>query len=320
MNKVTRVSTSDNALTTASFRKRAARDFRKNKTLYMLVLPVIAFYIIFHYFPMYGAIIAFKNYTPASPSIWSSPWVGFSHFTDFFQSIFFWRVLSNTLRISIMGIIFGFTAPILLALLINELKSKSYARVVQTVTYMPHFISLVVICGMLADFTNVGGIVTRICVFFGMEERNLLRVPEYFTTIYVSSDIWRNVGWGSIIYLAALSGIDPTLHEAAKLDGANRWRQIWAVDIPCILPTIITLLVLRMGNVMSVGFEKIILLYNPLTMETADVISSFVYRKGLLEANYSYSAAVGLVNSVVNMVLLITANTISRKLNETSLW
>ena len=249
-----------------------------------------------------------------------SEWCGLENFRDFFGSVYFGRLLRNTLRISLSSIVFGFTAPIVLALLINELRSRSYSRVVQTVTYLPHFISMVVICGMLSDFCEQEGIITQICALFGLPEQNLLRVPEYFTTIYVSSDIWQNVGWGSIIYLAALSGVDPSLHEAAKIDGATRWRQVWTVDIPCILPTIITLLVLRMGSVMSVGYEKIILLYNSLTMEKADVISSFVYRKGLQEANYGYSTAVGLFNSVINMVLVITANTISRKLNETSLW
>ena len=268
---------------------------------------------------MYGAIIAFKNYSPGK-GILGSPWCGFDHFISFFQSIYFGRILRNTLRISILNILFGFTAPIILALLINELKSRTYSRIVQTVTYLPHFISLVVVCGMLADFLDVDGIITQICMMFGLENQNLLRVPDYFTTIYVASDIWQGVGWGSIIYLAALAGIDPSLHEAARIDGASRWRQVWTVDIPCILPTIITLLVLRMGSVMSVGYEKIILLYNSLTMEKADVISSFVYRKGLLESNYGFSTAVGLFNSVINMLLVVAANTISRKVNETSLW
>ncbi len=302
-----------------SFKARCARDFKKNYVLYLLVLPVLAYYVIFHYLPMYGVIIAFKDYSPGK-GILGSEWIGFEHFISFFNSVYFKRTLFNTLRISITNIVFGFTAPIVLALLINELRSRRYMRVVQTVTYLPHFISLVVVCGMLVDFMDADGIITHICTWFGMEPVNLLRVPEYFTTIYVASEVWQTVGWGSIIYLAALAGIDPTLHEAAKLDGANRWRQIWAVDIPGILPTIITLLVLRMGHVMSVGYEKIILLYNPLIMEKADVISSYVYRKGLLEANYGYSTAVGLFNSVINMLLVILSNKISRKVNETSLW
>lgn len=313
------VNTGQPVLVQSSFKARFARDLQKNYSLYLLVLPVVAFYIIFHYLPMYGAIIAFKNYSPGK-GILGSPWCGFDHFISFFQSIYFGRILRNTLRISILNILFGFTAPIILALLINELKSRTYSRIVQTVTYLPHFISLVVVCGMLADFLDVDGIITQICMMFGLENQNLLRVPDYFTTIYVASDIWQGVGWGSIIYLAALAGIDPSLHEAARIDGASRWRQVWTVDIPCILPTIITLLVLRMGSVMSVGYEKIILLYNSLTMEKADVISSFVYRKGLLESNYGFSTAVGLFNSVINMLLVVAANTISRKVNETSLW
>lgn len=302
-----------------SFGARCARDFRKNYTLYLLILPVIAFYIIVHYAPMYGAIIAFKNYSPGK-GILGSAWCGFDNFSKFFNSVYFGRTLTNTLRISLFTILFGFTSPIILALLINELKSRVYSRVVQTVTYMPHFISLVVICGMLSDFLEADGIITTICTWFGMERQNLRNVPEYFTTIYVASEVWQTVGWGSIIYLAALSGIDPALHEAARIDGANRWRQIWAVDIPCILPTIITLLVLRLGSVMSVGYEKIILLYNSLTMEKADVISSYVYRKGLLEADYGYSTAVGLFNSVINLVLVVAANTISKKTTESGLW
>ena len=313
------VSTGQPVLVQSNFKVRFARDLRKNYSLYLLVLPVVAFYIIFHYLPMYGAIIAFKNYSPGK-GILGSPWCGFDHFISFFQSIYFGRILRNTLRISILNILFGFTAPIILALLINELKSRTYSRIVQTVTYLPHFISLVVVCGMLTDFLDMNGVITQICMMFGLDNQNLLRVPDYFTTIYVASDIWQGVGWGSIIYLAALAGIDPSLHEAARIDGASRWRQIWTVDIPCILPTIITLLVLRMGSVMSVGYEKIILLYNSLTMEKADVISSFVYRKGLLESNYGFSTAVGLFNSVINMLLVVAANTISRKVNETSLW
>ncbi|MCK9478206.1 MAG: ABC transporter permease subunit [Firmicutes bacterium] len=319
MNSISKLKKHDINITKKSFGERVVRDFKKNRVPYLLILPVLAFYIIFHYAPMYGVVIAFKNYSPGKGII-GSAWVGLDHFINFFKSVYFKRVLVNTLRISITNIIFGFSTPIILALLINELKSIRYSRVVQTITYMPHFISLVVVCGMLADFTSSNGIITQICMKFGMEGRNLLRVPNYFTTIYVASDVWQGVGWGSIIYLAALAGIDPSLHEAARIDGANRWRQVWAVDIPSILPTIITLLILRMGRVMSVGYEKIILLYNSLTMEKADVIASFVYRKGLLESNYGYSTAVGLFNSVINMLLVITANAISRKTNETSLW
>lgn len=303
----------------SSFSGRLKRDLKKNYSLYLLMIPVLAFYIIVCYAPMYGAIIAFKQFSP-SRGILGSAWIGFKNFHDFFGSAYFLRVLKNTLRISSLNILFGFLTPIVLALLINELKSRTYSRIVQTVTYLPHFISLVVICGILSDFCATDGIITSICTLFGMERQNLLRVPGYFTTIYVMSEVWQNVGWGSIIYLAALAGVDPSLHEAAKIDGANRWVQVWNVDIPCIMPTIVTLLILSMGNVMNVGYEKIILLYNSLTMEKADVISSFVYRKGLLEANYGYSTAVGLFNSVINMMFVITANLISKKLNDTSLW
>mgnify|MGYP000933112995 CR=1 FL=1 len=305
--------------TQKTFKDRIISDFKKNKTIYLLVLPVILFYIIFHYIPMYGVIIAFKKFS-LGKGILASEWIGFEHFRSFFKSVYFKRVFFNTLRISITNILFGFSAPIILALLINELRSKTYSRIVQTVTYLPHFISLVVICGMIVDFTSENGVITNFLSLFGMEKTNLLRVPEYFTDIYVVSEIWQGVGWGSIIYLAALTSIDTSLHEAATIDGAGRWKQVWAIDIPCILPTIVTLLVLRMGSVMSVGHEKIILLYNSLIMEKADVISSFVYRKGLLESNYSYATAVGLFNSVINMMLVIIANAISRKVNDISLW
>ncbi len=296
-----------------------AKDFAKFKHLYIMIIPVIIYYTVFHYWPMYGAQIAFKDFSPGK-GIWGSPWIGFRHFVSFFNGVYFARVLKNTVLINLYGLIFGFPAPIVLALLLNEIRSNIYKRLVQTVSYLPHFISIMVICGMIIDFTAKDGIVNDIIVFFGGDRGALLLKPELFRSLYVSTDIWQQVGWGSIIYLSALTAIDPQLYEAAIIDGAGRWRQVWHITLPGIAPTIVILLILRLGQMMNVGFEKIILLYNPTTYQTADVISSFVYRKGLLEFSYSFSSAVGLFNSIINFALLMSANWISRKLNETSLW
>lgn len=298
---------------------RLARDLKRHKGMYLLVLPVIAFYIIFHYVPMYGAVIAFEDYIPAK-GVLGSQWVGLQHFAAFFQSHYFWRILKNTLLISFNSILFGFPAPILLALLLNEVANDTFKRVTQTVTYMPHFVSLVVICGLVRTFTMDTGVINYVIGLFGGEKVSLLNVPGAFVPIYIISDIWQQVGWGSIIYIAAIAGIDQSLYEAAIMDGAGRFKQAIYVTLPSIMPTIVVLLILKIGGLLNVGFEKIILLYNPVTYETADVISTFVYRKGLLEFNYSYSAAVGLFNSVINCVLLITSNAISKKVNGMSLW
>ena len=275
---------------TKSFRLRFKKDLQQNWTLYLLIFPVIIYYFIFHYRPMGGAIIAFKDYVPKK-GIWGSNWVGFKHFINFFKSNFFFRIFKNTVVINVSTLIFGFPAPIILALLINEIKRKNFKKTVQTITYLPHFISLVVVAGVIKDFTADYGIINDIIAFFGGERRTLLNFPHLFVPIYVISDIWQGVGWGSIIYLAALSSIDPALYEAAEIDGAGRWKQTLAITIPSILPTIVIMLILRMGSIFNVGYEKIILLYNPLIYETSDVISSFVYRRGLLEANYSFSTA-----------------------------
>jgi putative aldouronate transport system permease protein len=298
---------------------RFVRDFVLNKYLYLMMVPVLAYYIVFHYAPMYGAIIAFKEYTPMK-GILGSPWVGFDNFQSFFSSYYFWRILKNTLIISLYSLCFEFPAPIILAILINEVRNAAFKRVVQSITYMPYFISLVVICGMIKDFTNSGGIINTLLVQFGGNGQAMLQQPDMFRGIYIISEIWQKIGWESIIYIAALMSIDQEQYEAARMDGANRWKQIWHITLPGIMPTIAIMFILRMGNMLNVGFEKIILLYNPVTYDTADVISSFVYRKGLLEFGWSYSAAVGLFNSVFNLLLLITANHISRKVNESSLW
>ncbi|MFB8374486.1 ABC transporter permease [Paenibacillus taichungensis] len=302
-----------------SFRSRFVRDFMINKYLYIMMIPVIGYYLIFHYGPMYGAIIAFKDYSPMK-GILGSDWVGLKHFEEFFNSYYFLRVLKNTLLISLYTLVFEFPAPIILALLINEVRKRTFKRVVQTITYMPYFISLVVICGIITDFTNADGLINRLIMTLGYDGQAMLQKPELFRPIYVLSEIWQRIGWESIIYIAALMSIDLEQYEAAKIDGASRLKQMFHITLPGLLPIITIMFILRMGNMLNVGFEKIILLYNPVTYETADVISSFVYRKGLLEFGWSYSSAVGLFNSVINLVLLISANYISRRVSQNSLW
>jgi putative aldouronate transport system permease protein len=295
-------------------------DVRKNRAIYMMVLPVVLFYFIFRYVPMYGTIIAFKDYSVLK-GILGSDWVGFDNFASFFDSFYFWRIIRNTFLISLYHLIFGFPAPILLAILLNEVRNAYFKRVIQTVTYLPHFISLIVICGLIIDFTNRGGVINSILTLFGASGAPLLGDPANFRTIFVGSSIWQEIGWSSIIYLAALSGINPELYEAARVDGAGRFRQIWNITVPSLVPTIMILLILRMGGLMEVGFEKIILLYNPKTYETADVISSFVYRMGLGQGNnFSYTTAVGLFESVINFILIVTANQLSRRLSGNRLW
>jgi len=294
-------------------------DFRMNWQIYVLSLPIIVYFVIFNYIPMAGIVMAFQNFNPKK-GYFASPWVGLQNFTDFFSSYYFWRLIRNTFLISALSILFSFPAPILFALLLNEVKAKYFKKVVQTMSYLPHFISMVVICGLIKDFCDSDGLITSIVVSLGGARRNLLSDPSLFRIIYIGSDIWAGIGFGSIIYLAALSGVDQELYEAAVIDGAGRLKQTWHITIPGIAPTIIIMLIMRMGMLFSVGFEKIILLYNPMTYETADVISSFVYRKGLIEANYGYSTAVGLFNSVINFSMLLITNFIARKFSETSLF
>lgn len=265
--------------------------------------------------------MAFQDYN-IRDGIWGSEFVGLENFTKFFQSSQCWRLIRNTLSISIQSIIFSFPAPLILALLLNEIKSNKFKRVVQTVTYLPHFISVVVVCGMLHQFLARDGFITSMLSAIGLvENKNLLGIKELFQPIFIFSGIWQEVGWGSIIYLAALTGIDEQLYEAAMIDGANRWKRILHVTLPGIAPTIIMMLILRMGSVMSVGYEKIILLYNPQTYETADVLSTYIYRYGLGGSfDYGYTTAIGVFSSVINLILIVAANQISRKVSETSLW
>ncbi|BFH13878.1 ABC transporter permease subunit [Paenibacillus melissococcoides] len=314
-----RAGRSPDAKADRSFLQRVIRDAKLNKYVYLMLLPVVAYYAIFHYGPMYGIQIAFKDYSPALGFL-DSPWVGFKYFEEFFNSHFFWRIVRNTLLLSLYELIFSFPAPIILALMLKELRHQLFKRAVQTITYIPHFISIVVIVGMMVDFLARGGLINNILSWFGVEAVAYLREPGWFRTLYIFSGIWQGVGWGMIIYLAAISNIDPSLYEAAKVDGASKCRQVIHITIPGIMPVVIILLILQMGSIMSVSTDKILLMYNSSTYETADVIGTYVYRKGLLEANYSYSAAIGLFNSVINFALLILANTVSRRTSDWKLW
>lgn len=291
----------------------------RNRFIYLMLLPVCSYYILFHYVPMYGLLIAFKDYGLAD-GIWGSPWVGLDHFQNFFNNYYFWRLMRNTVLINIYELLFAFPAPIILALLLNEIRFILFKRIVQTISYLPHFISIVVVVGMIVDFSARDGLINNILFFFGMEPIAFLQESGWFRSIYVSSGIWQGIGWGSIIYLAAMSTIDPTLYDAARMDGAGRWRQTMHITIPGIMPTIVILLILNIGSMLTVGSEKIILMYNPLTYETADVISTYVYRKGILGADFGYSAAVGLFNSIISFTLLVLANGISKRVSEHRLW
>ncbi len=300
-------------------RRKFFKDMRKDYELYIMILPVLAFYIIFCYIPMYGVLMAFQDYKPLL-GISGSEWVGFEHFKTFLTSVHFGRVFKNTLTISITTLIFNFPAPIILALLLNEVKTKWFKKTVQTITYMPHFISLVIVCGIVHDFTSDAGIVTQIANVFGYDGKSMLSKPELFVPIYVLSGIWQEVGWGSIIYLAALAGVDAQLYEAASIDGAGKFKQLIHITLPSILPTIIILFIMRMGQMLTVGYEKILLLYNQGIYETADVISTYVYRMGIKNASYSASTAIGLFNSIINIILLVITNKISSAVSETSLF
>lgn len=298
---------------------KVKKDWMRNKSLYIMVLPVLIFFILFHYKPMYGAIIAFKDYTPAL-GITESPWVGLENFSRFFSSVYFGRLIRNTILLSVYSLIFGFPAPIILALLLNEVRNKKFKGLTQTVTYLPHFISMIVVTGMLVDFSMTSGLFNDIIELFGGERSPLLQNPDLYRTIYVASGIWQEAGWGSIIYLSALSGVDSQLYEAAQIDGAGKWKQLLNVTLPGIMPTIVIMFILKMGTLMNMGYEKTILLYNPATYETADIISSYIYRIGLLDQDWSYSTAIGLFNSVINFALLLITNKLARKCGETSLW
>lgn len=301
------------------------REIRKKKLLasrqlYLFVLPAFIIIFVFSYIPMYGVMIAFKDYVP-SLGVMGSPWVGMKHFQRFFNSYYFWDLLKNTLGISFYSLIVGFPLPIILALALNEIKDGPLKKFSQTVTYAPNFISVVVMVGMILAFLNPAtGIINHGLNLLGINSISFLEDPRWFKTVYVLSGVWQGTGWGSVIYLAALAGVDTQLHEAAIVDGASRIQRIWHINLPTIRPAMVILLIMNVGSVMNLGYEKILLMQNPLNMQSSNVISTFVYQQGLLEAQYSYAAAVGLFNAVINAILLITVNKIASKIGDTSLF
>nr|WP_077297847.1 ABC transporter permease subunit [Virgibacillus pantothenticus] len=303
-------------------RKRLAKTWKsvkRNWQLYLLLLPTLVFFTIFHYIPMYGVQIAFKDFY-ANMGIIGSPWIGFGHFERFFESYYFWRLLKNTILLNLYQLLL-FPLPIILALMLNELKNSAFKKWSQTLTYAPHFISVVVVVGMVVAFLDpITGIVNLAIKGLGGEAIPFLTSPEWFRHVYVWSGEWQSLGWGTIIYLAALAGVNPELHGAAKVDGATAFQRIWHINIPSILPTIVILFILNIGKFMSIGFEKVLLMQNSLNSETSDIIQTFVYETGLLEGQYSFAAAVGLFDSVINIILLILVNYLARRVSENSLW
>ncbi|WP_395013531.1 ABC transporter permease [Robinsoniella peoriensis] len=299
---------------------RLGKDMKKNWILYVMILPVVIYYVVFAYGPLYGIQLAFKDYI-IKDGIWGSPWVGFEHFTRFFSSYNFELLLKNTIGISLYSILVGFPIPIMFALLLNYLKNKHLKKTIQMASYAPYFISTVVMCGMIVIFLNPDtGIFNTIRGWLGLESIDFLGKPELFKSIYVWTGVWQGLGWSSIIYISALSGVDYQLHEAAIVDGATKLQRIFHVDLPSIKPTIVMLLILQMGSLMSVGFEKVFLLQNTLNKGAASVISTYVYEVGLINSDYGYSTAIGLFNSVINLTLIVVANQICKKFADESLF
>ena len=296
------------------------RSRRKGLVALCFLIPGLLYYILFRYAPMWGNLIAFQDYNPFV-GFSESKWVGFKHFITFFQSTYFIRLITNTFAISIYSIVFSFPMPILFALLLYEIKFPKIRSLVQSISYFPHFISVVVICGLLKKYLAVSdGMINALIELLGGTRQNFLQDPGWFRTVYIASDIWQGVGWSSIIYYATLTSIDTTLFEAAKIDGANRRQRIWHISIPALIPTIVTLLLLQLGNVLNVGFEKVLLLQNSANTSTSDILSTYVYRMGIENMKYSFASAVGLFNNIVGLIILVFFNKLSRKLADTSLW
>lgn len=301
-------------------KKNKLKKILNDYQLYLFVLPSVLYFLIFHYIPIYGIQLAFKDFV-ATEGIWGSPWVGFKHFKLFFSSYYFWEIIGNTVGISLYSLVAGFPIPIIFALMLNEVSNKYYKKLVQTVSYAPHFISTVVMVGMLYIFLHpIYGIVNTFIKFLGFEPVDFINKPKYFKSLYVWSDIWQHTGWNSVIYFAVLSNIDPEQHESAIIDGASRLQRVWYINLPVLMPTAVILLILNAGSIMSVGFEKVYLMQTPLNINASEVISTYVYKVGLQSARYSFSTAVGLFNSVINFMLLILVNRVAKKLSSTSLW
>ena len=300
--------------------KNFLKKVKQQKYLLILLFPCLLYYAIFKYIPMYGIIIAFKKYD-FRYGILGSPWVGFEYFKQFIQGPYFFRLVRNTFLLSFYDLIWGFPIPIIFALLLNEIQNKKFKKAVQSISYLPHFISIVIVVGLLKQMTSpTSGIINLMIQRFGGQPINFFMNKEWFRTLYIASGIWQNFGWGAIIYIASISSIDPQLYEAAQMDGAGRFRCMWHITLPGISPTIVILLILRLGRLLDVGFEKVLLMYSPGIYETADIISTYIYRAGIQQANYSLGTAVGLMNSIIAFVLIVIANKISQKVSETSLW
>ena len=295
------------------------RALRRDWQLYSLAVLRLLFFLIFRYLPMLGNVIAFRRFRPGG-SIFGERWVGLRYVRLFLDDPSFWAAFTNTLIIGSLSLAICFPLPIVLALLLNEVRTRYLKRFVQSVSYLPHFISIVIVAAMVMQLLSMDGTVNQIIKLVGGDGVPFLQRPEWFRTIYISSEAWQTVGWGTILYLAAFTTIDDDLYEAARIDGANRWRQTWHVTLPGIRPTMVTLLILNIGTFMAVGFEKILLLYNPLTYPTADVISTYLYRVGIVSGNFSYAAAIGLFEALIGLILVLSANLISRRTVGTSLW
>lgn len=313
------LSPAEKAKATSERRRLIRRDWKMNKAVYLMAVPVIVYFFIFNYIPMGGILMAFEDYS-IKKGIFGSTFVGFDNFIRFFNSIYCWRVIRNTLLISLYGLLFSFPFPIIFALCLNEIRNTKFKKLTQTISYLPYFISIVVVVSILQDFTSADGVLTQLAAALGDTGGALWSRPEWFRTLYIGSNIWQHLGYNSIIFISALAAIDQELYEAAVIDGAGRWKQTLYITLPELSSTIVVLLILRLGQIMNVGYEKTILMYSPATYETADVIASYVYRVGIEDADYGYSTAINFFNSVVNFFVLFVANAISRKLSETSLW
>ena len=313
------LSPAEKAKATSERRRLIRRDWKMNKAVYLMAVPVIVYFFIFNYIPMGGILMAFEDYS-IKKGIFGSTFVGFDNFIRFFNSIYCWRVIRNTLLISLYGLLFSFPFPIIFALCLNEIRNTKFKKLTQTISYLPYFISIVVVVSILQDFTSADGVLTQLAAALGDTGGALWSRPEWFRTLYIGSNIWQHLGYNSIIFISALAAIDQELYEAAVIDGAGRWKQTLYITLPDLSSTIVVLLILRLGQIMNVGYEKTILMYSPATYETADVIASYVYRVGIEDADYGYSTAINFFNSVVNFLVLFVANAISRKLSETSLW
>ena len=301
-------------------RKRPAfRRLYESRYLYLLLALPIAYFVLFKYFSMFWLVIAFQKYN-AFQGVWGSQWVGLKYFEAFIKDPYFWNLMKNTIVLNLWMLIFFFPTPIILALMINDLRSQKFKKFTQSVTYLPYFLSTVVVCGFIFNLLAMDGPINNMLKSLGMAPIAFMVQPEWFRSIYIISEVWQFTGWGSIIYLAALSGVDPQLYEAAAIDGASRWKQLWKVSLPSIAPVISIQFLLTVGRLLTVGYQKILLLYNGATYNTADVISTYVYRRGLLNADYSYGAAISIFQAVVALVLVVSANKLANKVGQTSLW